>query len=373
MLRNIQRMDTPEQLLATHSHAILFECIAGSRAYGTANANSDEDTRGIFAVPARNYLNLERPVDQVSDERGNVVYYSLRRVIELLTQANPNILELLFMPDDCVLKTSPEMQELIAARDIFVSKQCAGTHAGYAMSQIKKARGQNKWINNPKPTEPPSREDYCHVIPWRSTIEAGAPPSRPIPLRTIGWDLGEYHAARLEHARDTYRLYHYGPGAKGVFRGDVIACESIPQQDEATRFAGLLLYNEQGWKQALTDHQNYWHWRRDRNEARWQQQERGEIDFDAKNMMHTVRLLMSGRSLMATGRPLVRFTGAELELLLTIRAGRRSFEEIMTIAEAILDECERLKHSAPLPDRCDPAAASRLLQTLTARWEQRCP
>lgn len=364
-------MNTPEELLATHPQSILFECIAGSHAYGTANANSDEDTRGIFAVPAREYLNLERPPDQVSDERGNVVYYSLRRVIELLTQANPNILELLFIPDDCVLKTSPEMQQLVAARDIFVSKQCADTHAGYAMSQIKKARGQNKWINNPKPPEPPSKEDFCHVIPSRPA--ADALPSRPIPLRNIGWDLGEYHAARLEHARDTYRLYHYGAGAKGVFRGDVIACESIPQQDEITRFAGLLLYNEQGWKQALTDHQNYWHWRRERNEARWQQQERGELDFDAKNMMHTVRLLMSGRSLMETGRPIVRFTGAELELLLTIRAGRRSFEEIMTIAEAILDECERLKQSAPLPERCDPAATSRLLQALTSSWEQRHP
>jgi predicted nucleotidyltransferase len=229
-------MDTPEKLLATHPHSILFECIAGSHAYGTANAQSDEDTRGIFAVPAREYLNLERPADQVSDERGNVVYYSLRRVIELLTQANPNILELLFMPDDCVLKTSPEMQQLIAARDIFVSKQCADTHAGSAMSRIGK-----------------------------------------------------------------------GPG------------------------------------------------------------------LDAKHLMHTVRLLMSGRSLMATGRPIVRFMGAELELLLTIRAGRRSFEEIMAIAEAIMDECKRLKQSAALPERCDPAAAGQLLQTLTASWERRCP
>lgn len=230
-------MNTPAELLATRPDSILFECIAGSRAYGTANANSDEDTRGIFAIPARDYLNLERPPDQVSDERGNVVYYSLRRVIELLTQANPNILDLLFMPEDCVLKTSPEMQQLIASRDIFVSKQYADTHAAYAMSQLKKARGQR--------------------------------------------------------------------------------------------------------------------------------------DFDTKSMMHTVRLLMSARSVMATGQPMVRFTGAELELLLTIRVGRRSFEEIMTIAEAILDECERLKRSAQLPERCDPATASRLLQTLTARWDQR--
>ena len=62
--------------------------------------------------------------------------------------------------------------------------------------------------------------------------------------------------------------------------------------DEAARFAGLLIYN----KQALADHQNYWQWRRERSEARWQQQERGELDFDAKNMMHAVRLLLSGRS-----------------------------------------------------------------------------
>jgi predicted nucleotidyltransferase len=243
-------INTPEALLSTLPHAILFECIAGSRAYGTATADSDEDTRGIFAVPAGAYLNLERPPDQVSDERSNVVYYSLRRVIELLMQANPNILELLFMPDDCVRKTSPEMQLLIAERDIFISKHCADTHVGYAMSQIKKAKG--------------------------------------------------------------------------------------------------------------------------RNETRRQQQEHGEIDFDAKNMMHTVRLLMSGRSIVATGKPMIRFTGAEFELLMMIRAGKRSFEEIVAIAEAIMEDCERLKQVADLPTRSDPAKATHLLRSLTLHWEQRC-
>src|SRR5688572_6510356 len=212
-------MDTPEQLLATRSHAILFECIAGSRAYGTANANSDEDTRGIFAVPAGDYLSLDRPPDQVSDERGNVVYYSLRRVIELLSQANPNIIELLFMPDDCVRSTSDEMCVLVAQRHLFISRQCADTHAGYAISQIKKARGQNKWINNPRPEAAPTKEEFCHIVPWDPDLSQGALPVRPVPLNVIGWPLEEFHAARLEHARDTYRLYRYGPDARGVFRG----------------------------------------------------------------------------------------------------------------------------------------------------------
>jgi predicted nucleotidyltransferase len=360
-----------DELLTAHATAILFECIAGSRAYGTTTDASDEDIRGLFALPAAAYLNLVRPPDQVSDARGNVVYYSLRRVIELLAQANPNILELLYMPEDCVRKITPEMQLLLESRHLFISKQCADTHAGYAMSQIKKARGQNKWINNPKSETPPCKEDFCYVIPRENVIADSSPPSRPIPLRSIGWDLDNYHAAKLEHARDMYRLYNYGKDAKGVFRGDVIACESIPVGDERTRFAGLLLYNEQAWKQAVVDHQNYWNWRRERNEARWQQQERGELDFDAKNMMHTVRLLLSGRSLMESGRPIVRFEGEQLELLMAIRAGHRTFDEIMTIAEDILADCERLKDIADLPDSCDATRASALLQTITEKWERR--
>jgi uncharacterized protein len=123
-------MSLLDDLRINHSSPILFECVAGSRAYGTNTAASDQDIRGIFAVPSRDYLGLARPPDQISDDKGNVVYYSLRRIIELLAQANPNILELLFMPDDCVLKTSAEMEMLIAHRHLFVSKQCADTHAG---------------------------------------------------------------------------------------------------------------------------------------------------------------------------------------------------------------------------------------------------
>jgi len=364
-------LTTLDSLLDAGSASVLFECTAGSRAYGTTNAASDEDIRGIFAQPAAAFLDLERPPDQVADERGNTVFYSLRRVVELLAQANPNILELLFMPGDCVRRTSVEMQSLIDQRQLFISRQCADTHAGYAMSQIKKARGQNKWINNPRPEGAPTKEEFCHIVPWDPGQKQGNPPVRPVPLSLIGWSLSEYHAARLEHARDTYRLYRYGAQARGVFRGNVLVCESIPKDDESTRFAGLLLFNEQGWKQALVDHQNYWAWRRDRNPARWEQQERGELDFDAKNMMHTVRLLLSGRSILETGAPIVRFEGEPLRLLMSIRAGEMSFEQILTMAEGLVADCERLKATSSLAETCDVPRASQLLRELTRSWEAR--
>lgn len=364
-------MTTLDQLRTQNASSILFECVAGSRAYGTSTATSDEDVRGIFAVQAASYMDLTRPPDQVGDDRSNVVFYSLRRVTELLAQANPNILELLFMPPDCVLKTSPEMEVLVSHRHLFVSKQCADTHTGYAMSQIRKARGQNKWVNNPKPPSPPVKEDYCYIVPWHGEPNFDAAPARPVALREIGWSLDEYHAARLEHGHDTYRLYHYGKGARGVFRGGMLACESIPKEDEKTYFAGLLLYNEQAWKQALLEQQNYWGWRRDRNDARWQQQERGELDFDAKNMMHTVRLLLSGRSILESGKPIVRFSGEQLALLMSIRGGQHTFDQIMAIAEGLLADCERLKAEAALPDVCDLEQATELLRDLTSQWERR--
>ncbi len=363
-------MKTLESLYGDGRASIIFECVAGSRAYGTDTAASDEDIRGVFAVSASAYLALERPADQISDERGNVVYYGLRRVVELLSAANPNILELLYMPADCERTVTEEIRLLISHRHIFITKQCADTHAGYAMSQMKKARGQNKWINNPKPERAPAKEDYCFVIPWNREV-ASEPPARPRPLGEAGWALEEFHAARLEHARDTFRLYRYGKGARGVFRGDVLVCESIPKEDEVERFAGLLLFNEQAWKQALVDHQNYWAWRRARNPARWEQQERGELDFDAKNLMHTVRLLLSAKAILERGAPQVRFSGGDLALLKAIRAGKKSFDEIMSIAEALVAECETAKRASNLPDTCDVVEASKLLARITAAWEAR--
>lgn len=57
------------------------------------------------------------------------------------------------------------METLIHARSMFITRQCGDTHVGYAMSHIKKARGQNKWVNQPKAVDPPVKEDFCYVIP----------------------------------------------------------------------------------------------------------------------------------------------------------------------------------------------------------------
>ncbi|GMV31976.1 MAG: hypothetical protein AMXMBFR59_41010 [Rhodanobacteraceae bacterium] len=120
---------------------ILFECVAGSRAYGTAMSDRDVDIRGIFALPRARYADLTAPPNQIADERNNVVYYSLRRTIELLAAANPSLLELLFMPPDCVRHSSAEMDHLLGRRTLFVSTRCVDTHAGYRRCGLSERRG----------------------------------------------------------------------------------------------------------------------------------------------------------------------------------------------------------------------------------------
>lgn len=360
-----------DTLLRAERHRIVFECVSGSRAYGTSNDASDTDVRGVFAQDIGEFVAITPPPALVADERHNTVYYSLRRTLELLGQANPNILELLYMPEDCVRLDTPEMAALRAQRQVFITRQCADTHVGYAFSQIKKARGQNKWINQPKPVDPPRKEDYCHVLTRAALSGAESAPCRPVSLARSGVDLRRCHAARLEHAQGVFRLYDYGGDARGVFRGDALALESIPVADEAERFIGLLLYNERAWAQAMEDHRNYWHWRAERNESRWIAQEAGEIDYDSKNLMHTIRLLLSGESILTRGCPIVRFEGTQRELLLQVRAGALSYAEVMAMAEGIRARCIELRPRADLPEQVDPGTVERLLAALTRQRGER--
>ena len=256
-----------EHLSADDNLSVIFRGIVGSHAYGTANAASDTDIRGVFVVPSREYVRMVAPPKQVSDARNDRTYYSLLRFCELMAEANPTTMEMLYLPAECVLKTTPAFELLVKNREMFISQRAVESHLGYAVSQIKKARGCNKRVWNPWPEEPPRREDYA--------------------------DVGAY-------------------------------------------------------QHALKEHRQYWEWKRNRNVARWVQQERGELDYDAKNMMHLTRLLFSGESIVKNGEPIVRFEGEKLETLLSIRRGEWTFDEIMAHAEKIQTEIESGKGRLPV-------------------------
>jgi hypothetical protein len=232
-------------------------------------------------------------------------------------------------------------------RDLFISKKAYHTFSGYAFAQIKKARGQNKLIYNPEPKDRPTQIDYCWIIPSPYPDDPARMPGRPIPLKDSGIDLPQHHAAKLEHVPMTYRLYHYGESARGVFRGEpatsqILVAESIPIADERPRFRGYLIFNEDEYAQGVKRWQNYWTWIENRNDQRWITQEAGQVDYDLKNMMHCMRLMFSCESILRHGMPRVKFTGPDREFLMDVRRGKFIYDDLMKIVEEKMQLLEEL-------------------------------
>lgn len=115
----------------------IYKVISGSQAYGTALKESDFDVRGVALASANCILGLDRFEQHVSPE-GDTVIYDLRKFLRLALNNNPSILEILWVPEECVLEVNDYGRKLVAARQKFLSKKVYATFGGYAKNQLNK-------------------------------------------------------------------------------------------------------------------------------------------------------------------------------------------------------------------------------------------
>lgn len=143
---------------------LLYEYVRGSTVYGTAiEGKSDIDTSGIFISEPESFLGLNLNYkDYVADERGDNSWYELNKWVKGITTSNPTMMESLFIPDKYVLYKNPILTPFFENRDLFLTKQVYHPFVGFAISQIKKARGLNKKIVNPIHKKPEAL-DMCYV------------------------------------------------------------------------------------------------------------------------------------------------------------------------------------------------------------------
>ena len=87
---------------------ILLETIAGSRSFGLATEKSDTDIKGVYFLPKEEFFGLNY-IPQISNDTNDEVYYEIGRFVELLQKNNPNILEILAGPEDCILERNTLM------------------------------------------------------------------------------------------------------------------------------------------------------------------------------------------------------------------------------------------------------------------------
>ena len=194
---------------------LLFECISGSKAYGLDTPQSDTDLKGVFYLPKEKFFGLKY-IPQISNETNDEVYYELGRFVELLCKNNPNLLEMLAVPEDCLLYKHPLMEKL--AVEMFLSKLCKDTFAGYAHSQIRKARGYKKKIVNPMDKERKSVLDFCYILEGYSSL--------PVQewLEEHGYQQENCGLSYISHCKNMYALFYYAEmkhGYKGIVNNPV--------------------------------------------------------------------------------------------------------------------------------------------------------
>lgn len=122
---------------------IILLGLGGSYAYGTNIETSDVDIRGC-ALNSKMELLTNQNFDQVVDEKTDTTVYSFNKLISLLTNVNPNTIELLGLKPEHYLYLSPIGQELINNKGLFLSKKCVHSFGGYANQQLYRLTQKEK-------------------------------------------------------------------------------------------------------------------------------------------------------------------------------------------------------------------------------------
>lgn len=330
---------------------LIFETIVGSKAYGLDTVTSDTDIRGVFVLPKDMFYSLEY-VPQVSNETNDIVYYELKRFIELLSKNNPNIMELLNVPEQCVLYRHEIMAKV--KQEDFLSKLCEQSFANYAYTQIKKAYGLEKKIVNPVEEERKSVLDFCYVYVEGQAIAL---------VRFLGdnyYKQEEMGLASLTHLRDCFNLYHSTIHSyRGIMRKDEsneVCLSSIPKGEEPV---GLLYFNKDGYSAYCKRYKEYWNWVEKRNEARYNTTMSHGKNYDSKNMMHVFRLLLMAKEIATEGKINVR--RRDRDYLLNIKQGKFEYDDLVTKAEALKNELEELYAQSTLKDKPGMEGVNQLL------------
>jgi uncharacterized protein len=251
---------------------LIFMTLAGSHMYGTNGPDSDIDKRGVCIPPRNVVMGFARNFDQQNYENEDTTVFGLMKFMKLCLENNPNIIELLYAPDDCIQVCTPIWEKLRERRDEIISAKCYHTFTGYAHSQLNRLKGHREWLRNP-PTHQPTREEFG--------------------------------------------LTQAGQGVREIAKGVDISTIS-PE-------ALVIIDREKAYKAASRRWTDYQDWMKERNPKRAKLE--AAYGYDTKHAMHLMRLLRMGYEILTTGQVIVR--RPDREELKSIRGGLYSLDELL--------------------------------------------
>lgn len=309
---------------------VIMTCLAGSKAYGTSLPTSDTDIRGIFVAHPKSIRTPWHTIGEYTlpeEEDGKL--YELNKFMELFVDMNPNIIELMFVRESEILTATPEYWLLRKHAQNLLSSKVAFKFSGYAMAQLKRIKGHDKWITNPQPVEVPSQKEFFRMVTnytehkilkhsdFISALNGCEGLTTMVPLGN------NLFGVVLDTREDVGPMFNQdGSIRKLVY-------EEVPDHLKKREPLMIVKYLSEEHKLAKEKHRNYWIWKENRNASRHELEEK--FGYDTKHAMHLVRLMRMAREILETGE--VHVWRPDHEELLAIRNGSLAYDDLIEWAE----------------------------------------
>lgn len=308
------------QTEAALSGCTILRATVGSRAWGLATVGSDHDTRGVFLWPFSWASARGQVPDVIVSADGSHTTWELGRTIEQALRADPNTLEMLYVPD---CKDLDEIGGLLREhREAFVSRAIYGSFGRYALAQSKKLDKSLRLARH-----------RGFVLDWLV-----ADPSLGldgVAERLASEVLGESGKQGQHDAKRYLKQLYASLHDQGLLEAS--SFESLAEFAR-TKPATLELPRE----------------------------------LRPKNAYNLLRIVSCSVHWLRTGEPIIATSGELRDKLLAIKAGEVPLEDALAWTEAVAAELEAAKAASVLPEKPDYARANAILlagrETAARRW-----
>ena len=141
---------------------IHYEVKVGSVSYGITKETSDNDILAItipkaedifpfisgylfgFGTPHNYFTTFQKHHINYNQNSYDISIYSIVKYFELCMHNNPNMIDSLFVPDNCIITISKIGEMIRKERRKFLSKECYDKFKGYSYSQFSKMRNKKR-------------------------------------------------------------------------------------------------------------------------------------------------------------------------------------------------------------------------------------
>lgn len=295
---------------------IILLGLGGSHAYGTETETSDLDVRGC-ALNSKSEILCNENFEQVTDIPTDTTVYSFTKLIQLLTDCNPNTIEILGLKPEHYLYLSDIGREMLDNRKMFLSRKAISSFSGYATAQFRRLDNKSARL-----TEQAIQEKHI--------------------LGSIGNAAKSFRDMYFEYPEDAIRLYIDKAVSSGL---------------ETEIFMDITLKHY-----PLRDYKDMWNRMNDivRDYAKVGKRNQNVISHNklGKHMMHLIRLYLMCIDILEKGE-IITYREAEHDLLMSIRNGafldgnRQPTDEFFEMVEDYKKRLDYAAENTSLPENPD--------------------